>query len=147
MTGFIHKVALPGLLTSAAAYLFYCALQLAHIRPEVLWLLGGQSPLWWWCALPIFGVLGALLARRNDRSPIQRTAASLLPSAISGTFVLVIFVVGFTFSGFTNHYQLVASRLESMALIPPGFAVMPALFSLLGAGIAELSEKELPRLA
>lgn len=146
MTGFIHKIALPGLLTSAAAYLFYWALELGHIRHEVTWLLGGQSPLWWRCSLPIFGVLGAFLSRKSG-SPLQRTAASLLPSAILGTLVLLIFVVGFTFSGFVNHYQVVATRLESMALVPPGFAVIPAVCSLLGAGIAEFSTKEFPRLA
>ena len=146
MTGFIHKIALPGLLTSAAAYLFYGALELGHIRHEVIWLLGGQSPLWWWCALPLFGVLGALLSRKGG-SPLQRTAASLLPSAILGTLTLLIFVVGFTFSSFVNHYQMVATGLESMALVPPGFVVIPAVCSLLGAGMAEFNSKEFPRLA
>jgi hypothetical protein len=104
-------------------------------------------PLWWWCLLPICGVLGAILSRRNRGSRRQRIAASLLPSAILGTFVVLIFAVGFTVSGFMNHYQLVAARLESMALVPPGFALIPAAFSLLGAGIAAVSTKEFRRLA
>jgi hypothetical protein len=147
MTGFIREVALPGLLTSAAACFFYRSLELDHIRHKVIWLLGGQLPLWWWCLLPICGVLGAILARRNGGSRPQRIAASLLPSAMLGTFVGLIFVVGFTISGFVNHYQLVFTRLESLGLVPPGFVLIPAAFSLLGAGIAEVGTKEFRRLA
>jgi hypothetical protein len=147
MTGLIRKAALPGLLTSAAACFLYWALALAHIPPKVMWLAGGQLPLWWWCLLPICGVLGALLSRRNRGSRLQRIAASLLPSAILGAFVVLIFVVGFTISGFVNHYQLVSARLESLGLVPPGFALIPAVFSLLGAGIAEVSAKKFCRLA
>jgi len=142
MAGFIREAALPGLLTSAAAGFFYWALALDHISPKVLWLVGGQSPLWWWCLLPIWGALGALLSRRNGGSRLQRIAASLLPSAILGTLILLIFVVGFTLSGLVNHYQLVSGRLESLGLVPPGFVVMPAALSLLGAGIAEVSTKK-----
>jgi hypothetical protein len=141
MTGFVRDVALPGLLTSAAACFFYKALELDHIRHKGTWLLGVQLPLWWWCLLPIFGALGALLSRRNGGSRLHRFAASLLPSAILGTFVVLIFVAGFTISGLVNHYQLVSTRLESLGLAPPGFAIIPAAFSLLGAGIAEVSTK------
>jgi hypothetical protein len=147
MTGFIRKVALPGLLTSAAAWLFHWGLALGHIRPEVLWLVGGQLPLWWWCLLPICGGLGALLSQRNGGSRLQRMAASQLPSAILCTLALLIFVVGFTLSGFVNHYQLVSVRLEAMGIVPPGFGLIPAFFSLLGAGIAEVSSKKFRRLA
>jgi len=147
MTGFIREVALPGLLTSAAACFFYRALELDHIRHKVIWLLGGQLPLWWWCLLPICGALGALLSRRNGRSRLQRIAASLFPSAIMGTLVLLIFVVGFTLSGLVNHYWWVSIRLESLGLVPPGFVVISAFFSLLGVGIAEVSTKKFGRLA
>jgi len=61
MTGFIHEAALPGLLTSAAACFFYWALALAHLTSRIVWLLGGQLPLWWWCLLPICGAMGAIL--------------------------------------------------------------------------------------
>jgi hypothetical protein len=147
MTSFNREVALPGLLTSAAACFFYGVLELDHIRHKVIWLIGGQLPLWWWCLLPICGALGALLSRRNGGSRLQRIAASLLPSAILGTFVVLIFVVGFTISGLVNHYQLVSVRLESLGLVPPGFALIPAAFSLLGAGIAEVSNKKFRRPA
>jgi hypothetical protein len=147
MTGFIRAVALPGLLTSATACFFYRALELDHIQHKVIWLLGGQLPLWWWCLLPICGALGGLLSRRNGGSRLQRIAASLLPSTILGTCVVLIFVVGFTISGLVNHYQLVSARLESLGLVPPGFALIPATFSLLGAGIAEVSTKKFHRLA
>jgi hypothetical protein len=40
-----------------------------------------------------------------------------------------------------NHYQLVSARLESLGIVPPGFGLVPAVFSLLGAGIAEVSTK------
>jgi hypothetical protein len=142
MTGFITKVALPGLLTSAAAGLFYWTLALNHIRDKVIWLVGGQLPLWWWCLLPICGALGALLSRRNGGSRLQRIAASLLPSWVMGTFILLMFIVGFTLSGSVNHYWLVSNRLESMGLVPPGFVIIPAAYSLLGAGIAEVSTKK-----
>jgi hypothetical protein len=147
MTGFIRGVALPGLVTSAAAAVFYWALELGHIPRKVLWLLGGQLPLWWWCLLPICGVLGALLSQRNGRSRFQRMAASQLPSAILCTVVLLIFVAGFALSGFVNHYQLVSAHLESLGIVPPGFGLIPAAFSLLGAGIAEVRSKEFRRLA
>ena len=142
MSGFIRKLTLPGLLTSAAAVCFHWALELGHIRPEVLWLIGGELPMWWWCLLPICGALGALLSQRKGRSRLQRIAAALLPSAILCTSVLMIFVVGFTMSGFVNHYQLVSARLESLGIVPPGFGLIPAAFSLLGAGIAEISTKK-----
>ena len=147
MTSFNREVALPGLLTSAAACFFYEVLELDHIRPKVIWLVGGQLPLWWWCLLPICGALGALLSQRNGGSRLQRMAATLLPSAILCTLVLLIFVFGFTMSGFVNHSQLVSARLESLGLVPPGFALIPATFSLLGAGIADVSTKKFHRLA
>ena len=141
MSGFIPKVVLPALLTATAARLFYWALALAHISPAVLWLIGGRLPTWWWCLLPLCGALGALLSQRKGGSRLQRMAASLLPSAILCSLVLLIFVVGFTMSGFVNHYQLVSARLESLGIVPPGFGLVPAAFSLLGAGIAEVSTK------
>lgn len=147
MTGFIQKIAMPGLLTSAAACFFYWLLESDHIRQPFVWLLGGQSPMWWWYLLPVCGVLGAILSRRNGRSPHERAAASMLPSAILGTVVLVFFIVGFTISSFVNHYQLVSGRLESMGIVPPGFVLMPAAFSLIGAGIAEVCSREYRRLA
>jgi hypothetical protein len=146
MAGFIREVALPGLLTSAAAGLFYWTLALHHIRGKVIWLAGGQLPWWWWCLLPICGALGALLSRRNGGSRLQRMAASLLPSGVMGTIILLMFGVGFTLSGLVNHYWLGSDRLESMGLVPPGFVIIPAAFSLLGAGIAEVSSKKV-RLA
>jgi len=142
MTGFTRKVALPGLLTSAAAWLFHWVLALARVRPELQWLAGGQLPLWWWCLLPICAVLGALLSQRNGGSRLQRMVASQLPSAILCTLVLLIFIAGFTMSGFVNHYQLVSAHLESLGIVPPGFGLIPAAFSLLGAGIAEIGSKK-----
>jgi len=141
MSGFIPKVAVPALLTSAAACFSHRALELDHIPHRVIWLVGGQLPLWWWCLLPICGALGALLSQRKGGSRLQGMAASLLPSAILCSLVLLIFVVGFTMSGFVNHYQLVSARLESLGIVPPGFGLVPAAFSLLGAGIAEVSTK------
>jgi hypothetical protein len=146
MTGLIRGVALPGLLTSAAAYFFYWALALDHLPSNVIWLAGGLSPLWWWCLLPVWGALGARLSRRKVGSRLQRISASLLPSAILGTLILLIFIVGFTLSGLVNHYQLVSARVESLGLVPPGFVLMPAVFSLLGAGIGEVGTKKFGRL-
>lgn len=147
MTGLIPKVVLPGLLTALAARCFYSALAAGHLLPQVLWLAGGQLPIWWWRLLPLCGALGAFLSQRNGGSRLQRMAASLLPSAILCTFALMIFIVGFTMSGFVHHYQLAAARLESLGLVPPGFAVIPAALSLLGAGIAEVSARKFSRPA
>jgi hypothetical protein len=150
MSVVIREIALPGLLTSAAAGFLYWAFALDHVRPNVSWLVGGQflmSPLWWWCLLPIWGALGALLSRRNGGSRLQRVAASLLPSAIMGAFILLIFVVGFTLSGLVNQYWWVSGRLESLGLLPPEFVLIPAAFSVLGAGIAEVSTKKFGRPA
>jgi len=58
-----------------------------------------------------------------------------------GTFAVLIFVIGYTISGFVNPYQLISARLESLGLVPPGFALVPLAFSLLGAGITEVSRK------
>ncbi len=78
---------------------------------------------------------------------MQRIAASLLPSAILCSLVLLIFITGFTLSGFVNHYQIISDRLESLGVVPPGFGFIPAIFSLLGAGIAEVGTKKYGRLA
>lgn len=141
MSGFISKAVLAGLLTAAAAISFHWALTLGHLSPEVLWFVGGQLPKWWWCLLPLFGALGAFLSQYHGGSRLQRTAASLFPIAILSAVVLIMFVVGFTMSGFVNHYQMASARLESMGIVPPGFAVIPAAVSLLGAGIAEVNTR------
>jgi hypothetical protein len=147
MTGFIREVVLPGLLTSAAAWFFYRALALSHISHEALWLVGGQLPLLWWCLLPICGALGALLSQRKRGSRFQRVAASQLPSAILGTLVLLMFAIGFTISGLVNHHQSASAGLESLGIVPPGFVLVPAAFSLLGAAIAEVSTRKFRRPA
>jgi hypothetical protein len=93
--------------------------------------------------------------RYGDFSPTTRNPAirswqghfPLVILAIMGTLILLFFVVGFTLSGLVNHYQSVSARVESLGIVPPGFAVIPAAFSLLGAGIAEVSTKKSRRLA
>lgn len=142
MSGFISKAVLAGLVTAAAATSLNWALTLGHLSPEVNWLVGGQLPRWWWCLLPLFGALGAFLSQYHGGSRLQRMAASLFPIAILCSVVLIIFVVGFTMTGFVNHYQMAFARLESMGLVPPGFAAIPAALSLLGAGIAEVNSKK-----
>jgi hypothetical protein len=146
MTRFIREAALPGLLTSAATCFFYWALALDQVRSRVIWLVGGQLPLWWWCLLPICGALGALLSRRKRGSRAQRIAASLVPSAVMGILILLLFAIGFTLSGLVNPYGSVSARVESLGIAPPAFVVIPAAFSLLGAGIAEVSTKTFGRL-
>ena len=74
-------------------------------------------------------------------------AASLLPSAILCTWALIVFLTGFTMSGFVNRYQSTSAHLESVGIVPPGFGVVPAVLSLLGAGIAEVSTRKFPPLA
>jgi hypothetical protein len=147
MTGFIPKVVLPGVLTAAAARVFYCALAWGNISPRVSWLVGGQLPRWWWCLLPLCATLGAFLSQRKGGPRLQRMAASLLPSAILCTLALIVFLTGFTMSGFVNPYQSASAHLESLGIVPPGFGVIPAVLSLLGARIAEVSTRKFSRLA
>ena len=147
MIGFIPKVVLPGLVTAVGVGLLYWALALDHISPKIIWLVGGQLPTWWWCLLPLCGALGTFLSQRMGGSRPQRMAASLLPSAVLCTLALIMFVVGFTMSGFVNPYQSASASLESLGIVPPGFGVIPAAFSLLGAGIAEAGNKKFRRLA
>ena len=142
MAGFITKIVLPGLVTVVAARFLYWVLALDHRSPEVIWLVGGQLPTWWWCLLPLCGAVGAFLSQRYGESRLQRIVVSLLPSAILCALVLMIFIVGFTMSGFVNHYLLASAHLESLGLVPPGFGIIPAAFSLLGAGIAEIGSKK-----
>lgn len=142
MSDFISKAVLAGLVTAGAVPFLSWALTLGRLSPEVMWLVGGQLPTWWWCLLPLFGALGAFLSQYNGGSRIQRMAASLFPITLLCAAVLIIFVVGFTMSGFVNRYQLASARLESMGIVPPGFAIIPAAISLLGAGIAEVDTKK-----
>jgi hypothetical protein len=61
--------------------------------------------------------------------------------------VLLIFAAGFTISGLVNHYQSASAGLESLGIVPPGFVLIPAAFSLLGAGIAEVNSRKFRRSA
>ena len=140
MTGFIRQAALPGLLTSAAAALASLAFALARIQPRIIRLADGPPlvlPLWEWCVLPICGALGALLSQHNGGSRLQRIAATLFPSAIMGTLMLLTLAVGFTFSGLVNHNWWDSARWGSMGLSLLAYVGMPAVSMLLGAGLAE----------
>ncbi len=140
MTGFIRKVALPGLLASAAAAFVSLAFALAHIQPRIIRLADGPPlvlPLWEWCLLPICGALGALLSQHNGGSRLQRIAAPLFPSAIMGTFMLLILAVGFALSGLVNHYWWNSARWESLGLWLLAYVGMPAVCMLLGASVVE----------
>jgi hypothetical protein len=140
MTGFIRRVALPGLLTSAAAASASLAFALAHIQPRIIRLADGPPlvlPLWEWCMLPICGALGALLSQHNGGSRLQRIAASLFPSAVMGTFMLLTLAVGFTLSGLENHNWWGSARWGSVGLWLLAYVGVPAVSMLLGASLAE----------
>ncbi len=153
MTGFIRKVALPGLVTSAASWLVSWALMLAHIQPKIILMPRGQLQLclvlspWWWGLLPFCGALGALLSQRNGGSRLQRIVASSAPGAIIGVFLLLMFAVVFTFSGFVNREWWDSAHWEGLGLLLLSFSIIPAAFLLLGAGVAEVSTKKFERLA
>jgi hypothetical protein len=156
MTGFIRKIALPGLLTFAAsAFVMYAWMfALAHVHPKMFLLANGQFlalPLWAWCLLwlqPLCGALGALLSQRNGGSRPQRIAAALFPSGIMGTVLLLIFVVAFILSRFVPNYGWDAALAwKGLGLYLLGWVILPAVFLLLGAGVAEVSARKFDRLA
>jgi len=102
---------------------------------------------WWWSLLPICGALGALLSQRNGGSRLQRIAASIAPGAIIGAILLLEFPVVFIFDRLVNHYWWDSAQWERLGLYLLSFAVIPAAFLLLGAGVAEVGTKTFGRPA
>ncbi len=151
MTGFIRKVALPGLLTFAMAMVIAWALELARVQPKTIFLANGlffSLPIVWLCLLPVCGAAGALFSHRSGGSRLQRIAACLFPSMIMGTVLLLIFVAGFAISRFVPDYGWNwAVAVPGLALWLIGQAILTAIALLLGAGVAEVSAKKLDRLA
>jgi hypothetical protein len=151
MTGFIRKIALPGLLTFATyaftmnAWMFVPG----HIHSKIYRIEFYRLfdvpfvilPLGIWCMLcllPICGALGALLSQRNGGSRPQRMAAALFPSEIIGTLFLLVFVDDFIISRFLPGYWWnTAVVLKEFWLFLLEFVVLPAAFLLLGAGVVE----------
>jgi hypothetical protein len=150
MTGFIRKVAVPGLLAFAASYLVGLTFALVHIQPKTIILADGQFlvlPVWEWCLFPICGALGAILSQRNGGSQLQRIAASIFPSAMAGIVLVLVFAVGFVLSRFVPDYGWDSARAwESLGLWLLGYTAMPAVFLALGAGMTKIRTKRLGRL-
>jgi hypothetical protein len=145
MTGFTRKIALPGLLTFALAMVIAWALDMAHVRPQAIFLANGlflPIPIAWLCLLPLCGAAGALVSHRSGGSALQGIAASLFPSAIMGTVLLLILVAGFAISRFTPdagwNWGLV---VPALALWMLSYAVISAMFLALGAGLAERAKR------
>jgi len=152
MNGFIRKVALPGLLTTAASALVSWVLIRVGIWPKVILMPNREfqmflalSP-WWWGMLPFCGVLGALLSRRNGGSRLQCIAAATAPGTVIGAILLLEFPLGFIYQGLVNH-QWDFNLLEALGLFLLSFSVIPAAFLLLGAGVSEVSAKKFDRIA
>ncbi len=149
MTDFTRKVALPGLLTFAAsAFIMYVMFALDHIHPKIFWLATSQFlalPLWSWfllCLQPICGALGAILSQRNGGSRLQRITAALFPSEIMGIVLLLVFVIGFILSRFVPNYGWDAAlACKGLGLYLLGWVILPAVFLLLGAVVAERAKK------
>ena len=146
MTGFIRKVALPGLLTFVAtAFVSYAFLALVYFHLKVVWPGTVQFltlPLVVWCELcllSICGAFGALFSRRNGGSRLQRIAAALFPSEIMGIAILLVYGIGFAFSRIVPDYAWGGAAMEWRLLVPGllEFVVRPAVFLLVGAGVAE----------
>jgi hypothetical protein len=145
MTGFTRKIALPGLLTFALAMVIARALDLAHVHPQSIFLANGlflPVPIAWLCLLPFCGAAGALVSHRSGGSPLHGITASLFPSAIMGTVLLLILVAGFAISRFTPdsgwNWGLV---VPALALWMLSCAVISAMFLALGAGVAERAKR------
>jgi hypothetical protein len=152
MNGFIRKVALPALLSTAASALVSWALIRVGIWPKVILMPNREfqmflalSP-WWWGMLPICGALGAMLSRRNGGTRLQRIAAATAPGTVIAAIFLLLFPLDFIPQCLRNPGEAL-TMLEGVGLMLLSFAVIPAVFLLLGAGVAEVSAKKFDRLA
>jgi len=147
MNGFIRKVALPGLLTTAASGLVGWVLIRANIWPKIILMPNRQFQMflalwpWWWGMLPLCGALGALLSQRNGGSRLQRIAAATAPGAVIGALLLLEFPVAFIFDGLVNHRWWGSAMWEGLGLLLLQFAVIPAVLLLLGVGVVEKARR------
>jgi hypothetical protein len=65
-----------------------------------------------------------------------------------GTVLLLIFVVAFILSRFVPNYGWDAALAwKGLGLYLLGWVILPAVFLLLGAGVAEVSARKFDRLA
>jgi hypothetical protein len=151
MTGFARKIGLPGLLTFASAMVIAWALDMAHIQPKTLFLANGlflSIPTVWLCLLPLCGAVGTLVSHRSGGSRLQRIAASLFPSAIMSTVLLLGVVVGFAISRFAPGYGWDwAFVVPGLALWLMTYTVLTAVSLLLGVAVAEQAKRICARAA
>ncbi|MFZ0760696.1 MAG: permease prefix domain 1-containing protein [Candidatus Sulfotelmatobacter sp.] len=148
MAGFVRKVFLPGLLTSAASvFSSWASEDLLRVHPRFIFMHASQiqqvrvflyMPLCWWCLLPVCGVLGALLSQRNGGSRQQCIVAVLFPSAFMGAWLFLgrsPFLT--TLLDLVRHHLWDSAHWELLGLSLLSYAVIPAVFLLLGVGVAE----------
>lgn len=121
-------------LTGAAGVLMI--LQKLGVQPRVLWTkdlamrdIAMVIYLPWLCCLPVFGALGAYLARRTHARPLNRLAAALAPSiAMVGAFCFVLVVMLLT-----DARQFVHFPFFYFGLTMVDWVLLPACALMLGA--------------
>jgi hypothetical protein len=139
MTGFTRKVGLPGVLTFAVAMAIAWTLDVLHIPPKIIFLRDSMFlslPIAWMCALPICGVLGAFISRRNGGSPVDRAISASFPAIMFAAVFAFILIVGSIISVFVRNYWHWRYVISGMALWVTGYVILPAIALLLGATIA-----------
>ena len=137
MRSFTKQVAVPGVMTFGLAGIMGAALDLANIRPRIIFF-GDQLfftlsvPLL--CLLPLCSAAGAYVSHRNGGTPLHRIAAALfLPTIMSG-LVVVMAIAGWAISRFVPDYGWnPALVVKGLALWFAGYALLPAIPLLLGS--------------
>jgi len=134
-------------LTGAASLLMI--LQKLGVQPRITWTkdlamtdIAVLIYLPWLYSLPVFGALGAYLARRTHARPLTRLAAALAPSiAMVGAFCFMLVVMLLTdirqFAHFPSFY---------FGLTMVDWVILPACALMLGA-LPFLKQERSPRLA
>jgi hypothetical protein len=105
-------------------------LQKLAVQPRVLWIGDMAMVLYlpWLIALPIFGALGAFLARRAHARSLSRLIVGISPAlAVLGAFALVL-PVGLV----VDHQRLSSFPFAYFGLTIFNWVVLPALVLLLG---------------
>jgi hypothetical protein len=140
MTGFTRKIGLPGLVTFAVAMVIAYTLEALHIPPKIIFFRDSlflSLPIAWMCALPVCGVLGAILSRRNGGSRLDRMISASFPAAMFGVVFAFVFIVGCVVSLFVRGYWEWRFVAWGILLWWTGYVVLPAIPLILGATVAD----------
>jgi len=120
---------LPGMVSLLGASVLLMTMQRVGLRPRLVWM-GNVAMLFYWpwlAGLPVFGALGAYLARRADAPIWARLAAGLSPALVLLGTMLLILPWGLAIDGFS------LLRLAYFGLAVANWVILPGAALLLGA--------------